>query len=477
MVIQDECSRWPKPIQGCTRELNPVCGTNGVTYDNKCLLCLERQMVLENGIGIVLEDECSQLPRQLSGCTTVFAPVCGSNGVTYNNECLLCSARQDTGEDVQIKHGGKCKEKDECSELLGPEKGYPPVCSLYYWKFCGSDGRTYQNKCEFCDAKRKSGGTLEIEYEGECVNKVEDECSEFREIKKGYPVMCILDHEKVCGTDGVTYPNKCEFCVAKKNYGGALEIHYEGECENVIKDECSEFRKMKKGYPLMCILDHEKVCGSDGVTYPNKCEFCVAKKNHGGTLEIRYEGECENEIKPDICSKHPKMKPCNNEHKPVCSTSGVTFANKCLFCEAWRKYGGTFDIRNDEECEKEDKCKHLSEAEQGESAMCPMDYNPICGSNGVTYGNLCVFCYAKRKSKGDLTIIHEGGCKKKPDICSEYPETEQCKDDHKPICCTKGVTYINKCFFCVAWRKHGGTFEIQSEGECEKQASSKYTEH
>ncbi|XP_007567733.1 serine protease inhibitor Kazal-type 1-like [Poecilia latipinna] len=41
-------------------------------------------------------------------CTKILDPVCGSNGVTYDNECLLCSEMHETKRDIWITKQGRC---------------------------------------------------------------------------------------------------------------------------------------------------------------------------------------------------------------------------------------------------------------------------------------------------------------------------------------------------------------------------------
>uniref|UniRef100_A0A8B9RUH1 Ovomucoid n=1 Tax=Accipiter nisus TaxID=211598 RepID=A0A8B9RUH1_9AVES len=38
----------------------------------------------------------------------------------------------------------------DCSEYKRLERGRPIYCERLYQPFCGSDGKTYNNKCSFC---------------------------------------------------------------------------------------------------------------------------------------------------------------------------------------------------------------------------------------------------------------------------------------------------------------------------------------
>jgi len=194
---------------------------------------------------------------------------------------------------------------------------------------------------------------------GGCTEEVDNKQSDI-------PKPCTADWNPVCGVDGNTYGNKCS--------AGDVQVAYEGEC---------------KVTPTPCTADWSPVCGVNGETYANKCT--------AGDVEIATEGKCK---ESHTCTTEEKEnKICTREYMPVCGNDGKTYSTACTACSEG------IDSYVDGECPEAVEVVHSCSDEEKQAEICTADYTPVCGDDGITYGNACSAC-----SSGEIDAWTEGEC-------------------------------------------------------------------
>ncbi|XP_045774399.1 serine protease inhibitor dipetalogastin-like [Maniola jurtina] len=356
-------------------------------------------------------------------CTREMKPVCGSDGTTYNNMCLL-KCQQQYLPSLQLESTGRCRGVRE----TGNEESC--ICTLEYDPVCGSDGRTYPNKCAMdCDPEKR--GTVELLHEGECRSK--------REVAAEPICFCPYNYLPVCGTDGETYSNECSL-----KCKGDVEVAYRGACR-AKRESC------------FCPLNYAPVCGSNGKTYGNKCAAGC-----DGNVAIAHSGECRSKRDvSDAVEYDPPACFCTFENDPVCGSDGRTYDNMCaLECE-----GDKVQLAYKGDCRVKRESVKIAELPP---CVCTREAKPVCGTDGKTYSNPCLLnCI--REQREDLHILHPGRCEndliKVRDLNLEAAPTCTCARNLQPVCASDGKTYSNECIM----RCMGSDLTVKSYGPCDNE--------
>ncbi|XP_023416301.1 serine protease inhibitor Kazal-type 5 isoform X1 [Cavia porcellus] len=407
--------------------------------------------------------------------------------ITFINKCASCkkilenAAKSQEGA-VHLARATRdtAQAKLNCDDFRRGKKGGEFTCNDGEAAVCGTDGKTYHNRCELCAENAKTGSQIGIRSEGECEssNSVEDVCRAYRAYVEDGRLGCTRENDPVLGPDGRTHGNKCAMCAELFLKEAEENAKREGKRRiqrNVEKAFCKEYENQVRNGRLFCTRESDPIRGPDGKMHGNKCSLCAEmfkaehEKKKMKERESRHKRQSKNATSfEELCSEYRKSRRngqlfCTRENDPIQGPDGKVHGNTCSMCEAFFKEEDKARAKAKREAAKEN-CSEFENLMRSGMFTCTRDNNPVVGPDGKIHANKCVMCASifrleeEEKKKKEKEKIEGEKVKREAveELCREYRPYMRnghlaCTRENDPIEGPDGKIHGNTCSMCEAF--------------------------
>nr|XP_055243373.1 serine protease inhibitor Kazal-type 5 isoform X2 [Gorilla gorilla gorilla] len=445
------------------------------------------------------------------------------DGIMFINKCATCKMilEKEAKSQKRARHLARAAKATaptelNCDDFKKGERDGDFICPDFYEAVCGTDGKTYDNRCALCAENAKTGSQIGVKSEGECKssNPEQDVCSAFRPFVKDGRLGCTRENDPVLGPDGKTHGNKCAMC-AELFLKEAENAKQEGKTRirrNAEKDFCKEYEKQVRNGRLFCTRESDPVRGPDGRMHGNKCALCAEifkrrfSEENSKTDQNLGKAEEKTKVKREIvklCSQYQNQAKngilfCTRENDPIRGPDGKMHGNLCSMCQAYfqaeneEKKKAEAQARNKRESGKAtsyaELCSEYRKLVRNGKLACTRENDPIQGPDGKVHGNTCSMCEVFFQAEEEEKKKKEGESRNKrqskstasfEELCSEYRKSRKngrlfCTRENDPIQGPDGKMHGNTCSMCEAFFQQEERARAKAKREAAKEICSEF---